>query len=83
MAKKIFCDVCGGEMTYQAIPVIFLGNDVHRTEVYFRDPHLDKFAEVQINFFFPRSEDDHTDVCGGCRHDILMKALTESVAKPV
>lgn len=80
MAKKIFCDVCGGEMTYEQVPPHLKGQDV---------PVIVKGHEDTLTFSVhvkvtPENvgNGEHVDVCGDCRAYLLDKLDTRPKEQP-
>lgn len=71
MAKKIFCDVCGDEMAYEAVPPYLKGQDVP-VRVKGHDGDLEFSVHVKV---IPEgvANGQHVDVCGDCRAHLLDK----------
>lgn len=66
MAKKIFCDVCGDEMTYEQVPPHLKGQDVP-VRVKGHEGDLENVGN---------GEHVDVDVCGDCRAFLLDKLDT-------
>lgn len=71
MAKKIFCDVCGNEMTYEEIQPHLKAEPVEVNVVGDGNKKL-KF-EVAVRIQAKNENGGHVDVCQLCRHFILDK----------
>ena len=70
MAKKIFCDVCGNEMTYDEVPSHLKGQS---TVVQVNGDGNRKLQfDVQVKIVPENAGNgEHIDVCGNCRYYLL------------
>lgn len=80
MAKKIFCDVCGEEMTYDAVPQYLKGQD---EVLHIRGAHAELEFSVHVKVT-PENvgNGEHVDVCGDCRAYLLDKLDTRPKEQP-
>lgn len=72
MAKKIFCDVCGDEMTYDAVPT-YLKHSCASVKVKGQENRELEFS-VAVNISpVGIGNGEHVDICGDCRAYLLDK----------
>ena len=70
MAKKIFCDVCGNEMTYGEVPGYLLGKEAVLNVEGSGGRKLQFSVAVKVE---PEGvgNGEHVDICGSCRLFLL------------
>lgn len=70
MAKKIFCDVCGNEMTYGEVPGYLLGKEAVLNVEGSGGCKLKFIVAVKVEPV-EVGNGEHVDICGGCRLFLL------------
>lgn len=70
MAKKIFCDVCGDEMTYGEVPGYLLGKEAVLNVEDSGGRKLQFSVAVKVESVGV-GNGEHVDICGSCRLFLL------------
>lgn len=79
MARLILCDGCGELMDYAHLPPAVTGEEIPLTLLPATQKNRSKVAAIKVSVTLrirPHNENGgHTDLCGKCRHDLVLRAL--------
>ena len=80
MAKKIFCDVCGDEMSYEDVPAYLKGQSTVINVEGSGGRKLQFDVHVKV---VPENvgNGEHVDICGGCRLFLLDRLDRRTLAE--